>query len=87
MPPLKSFTNTVDAPPSEAFAVAPDDEADLDKVPRALYIGVSGDVTVRFADKPEDNILFKNVPVGLFYGQFTRVLATGTTATDIVALV
>jgi hypothetical protein len=51
----------------------------------ALYIGTGGDVTMlNAAGNP---ILFKNVPSGSFLDcQTTRVNASGTTATDIVAL-
>jgi hypothetical protein len=50
----------------------------------ALYIGVAGDVTILNATG--NPITFKNVPVGYLDCQTTRVNATGTTATDIVAL-
>lgn len=57
-------------------------------VTRALYIGVTGDVAVRMAgtgDNP-NTVTFKNVPVGIFPIQVDIVLATGTTASQIIAL-
>lgn len=50
---------------------------------RALYIGVTGDVTVTMATDGT-GILFKAVPVGILPIQCTNVSAA--TATNIVAL-
>lgn len=52
---------------------------------RALYIGVSGDVSVK-APGAAAGVVFKAVPVGMLLVQGTQVLSTGTTATDIVAI-
>jgi hypothetical protein len=49
-----------------------------------LYVGVSGDLKVTTTSG--DETLFSNVPVGFFPVQVLYVWATGTTATNIVAL-
>lgn len=67
-----------------AIAVTPSDATVL-QTTRGLYIGVSGNLTVRMA-QDEVNATFANVPVGIFPVQVDQVLATGTTATNIVAL-
>jgi len=57
---------------------------------KSLYIGVAGDVTVIAAgDKgsPGTPRLFKAHPVGYLPGQVRRVMFTGTTASQILALV
>lgn len=76
-PDLKHFTT--------AAAVTPNDSADLQMGQcLGLYIGVSGDVAL---DTPSStNVLFKAVPVGVLNVAATRVRATGTTATNLVAL-
>ena len=51
---------------------------------RALYIGTSGDLRVRLAD--QTTITFVGVPVGIFPIQVDQVLATSTTAGNIIAL-
>jgi hypothetical protein len=51
---------------------------------RGLYIGVTGDVAVRHTDGA--TVTYKAAPVGILSVQVDRVLSTGTTATDIVAL-
>lgn len=65
-------------------AVTPSDSLTFPSA-RALYIGVSGDVRVDFAEGGV-NILLKAAPAGILPVQVTRVYATGTTATDIVRL-
>lgn len=52
---------------------------------RALYIGVAGDVTV-LAEDDTTAVLLKACPVGLIAIRAKRVNATGTAATNIVAL-
>lgn len=76
-PELRHFT--------QVAAVTPSDSADLPLGQcLALYIGVSGDVSL---DAPSGTaVLFKAVPVGVLNVAATRVRATGTTATNIVAL-
>ena len=66
-----------------AVAVTPSDSTVIPTT-RALYIGVSGNIVVRMADGGQ--VTFANVPVGIFPIQVDRVLATSTTATNIVAL-
>lgn len=67
-----------------AAAITPSDSADI-PVTRALYVGVTGNIAVRMADD-ENDITFTNVPVGVFPIQALRVLSTGTTATELIAL-
>lgn len=79
--------------PNGAKAVTPTDTINastlLDGV--ALYVGVTGDVTLRpynqeGAASPID-VLFKAVPAGtVLHLKFSRVKSTGTTATNMVAL-
>lgn len=52
---------------------------------RALYVGVAGDLNLRFPDQNQ-TVLFTNVPVGIFPVQVDQVLSTSTTASGIVAL-
>jgi len=76
------------APPSPAedfVAVTPSDSAALPWRARALYIGVTGDVTV-IAKDGSTAVLFKAAPVGVLPIRCSYVKSTGTTATNIVAL-
>lgn len=82
------FSGTLDsvsAPATRGVAVAPHDVNGLADVPKALFVGTGGNLTVRGSGNAD--LVFKNVPDGSilpFRAQYVR--ATGTTAADIVAL-
>ena len=71
-------------PARNAAAVTPHDANDLAVVTRALWVGGDGDLSVILAGD-DDPVTIKGasqvVPIAV-----RRVRATGTTATDIVAL-
>lgn len=78
--------DTVSAPARRALTVTPHDSNALTDIPKALYVGTGGNITMRGVDGTADQ-LWKNVPAGAlipFRAQYVR--ATGTTAADIVAL-
>ena len=66
-------------------AVTPDDENDLTPWAKALYVGTAGDVALIPAGGGAA-VTLKNHPVGYLAVQARRLLETGTTAEDIVAL-
>lgn len=83
---MSAATGSMAAPADEAYAVTPSDSVNLAVVSRGLYVGVAGDVTVEMA-KVGTTILFKGVPAGAWLPlRVSRVDATGTTATNIVAV-
>jgi hypothetical protein len=58
---------------------------------KALYVGVTGNINVITADDSTNGglgtpVLFSNIPVGWFPVQVRAVMATSTTATNIVGL-
>lgn len=69
-----------------AIAVTPNDGADLPFSPaRRLYVGTGGNVSVVY-EPGSTAVTYVNVPSGFVFGGFiTRVNATGTTATNIIA--
>jgi hypothetical protein len=83
-----------------AYAVTPSDTLDLPDVDntnptpayaKSLYVGTSGNVAVIPAGDKSNNgrgtpVTFLNVPVGFLPVQVRRVMATSTTAQNIVAL-
>jgi hypothetical protein len=78
------------APAGYAWAVTPNDSTELTKHTRALLIGGAGNVAVQMFD-PATSKLANVTLTGLTAGQIVPVrtkliLATGTTATSIVAL-
>ncbi len=70
---------------TRALAVTPDDSNPLPMVARRLHIGTAGDLKVLLRDDVAP-VLLKNVPVGTLQVWVRQVYATGTTATQIVAL-
>lgn len=75
------------APASRAFAIVPDDAADLPYATKAIYVGSSGDLVLRAIDSV-DNVVLRNVVGGSILAIRTAaVRADGTTAGDIVGLV
>lgn len=75
-----------DWPATKLRAVTPADGTDLpDGICRALFIGTAGDL-VLLAAEDETAVLMPSVQAGILPVSTKRVLATGTTATGIVAL-
>lgn len=75
----------LDSPGGRHASVTPDDDNDLDPTPRALYIGGGGAVAMH--DRDGTSVTWAAVPVGAILPfRARRVLATGTTATNIVAI-
>ena len=75
----------MDAPPQGFFSITPHDTNELSSTTRALWVGVTGNVTVDGLVEGT-NITIANVPVGYLSGQFTRVYSTGTTASSILGV-
>lgn len=72
-------------PAAGVIAVTPSDSTILKSV-RGLYVGGAGNVAVTMPDG--STATFQSVPAGAILPvQATQVKATGTTATNIVALV
>jgi hypothetical protein len=72
------------APASSSAAVTPSDSTDLSNITRWVYVGASGSLVVIMGDGT--TATFAEVPAGtLLPIRVSRVKATGTTATDIVA--
>lgn len=84
--PFQSHADSPVGPARTAAAVVPSDAVPLPRLPKALYVGGSGDVTLRLIDAAAD-IVLTAVPAGSILPVRARfVRATGTTATAIVAL-
>lgn len=84
--PFDSRSDSVFAPSRNPFSISPDDEGGIVPLPKALYIGSGGDVTLRGVDGAAD-VVFRNVPDGSILDvRASHVRAAGTTASDIVGL-
>ena len=78
--------DTPGAPATFALAIVPHDSNPLANIPKALFVGTGGDITMRGVHGAADQI-WKNVASGAllpFRAQYVR--ATGTAAADMLAL-
>lgn len=82
---FSDFQTNLTAPAREAAAVSPNDTSDLSVLPRALYVGQGGALAMTLADG--QSVVLAGVQGGTILPvRARRVLATGTTASAIVAL-
>lgn len=83
---FQNHGDQVSAPATHAAAVTPHDGNPLTGIPKAIYVGSGGDLTMRGVKGSADQ-LWKNVPSGTILPfRASHVRATGTTAGDILAL-
>ena len=82
----KTYQRGLTAPAADAFPINPVDDADLSKVARAIYVGGAGDVTLTTIEGSQ--VTFKALIAGTVLPvSAAQVHLTGTTATNLVALV
>jgi hypothetical protein len=75
------------APSARLVAITPSDSTNLSPPTRYLYVGGAGDLAVKALDDTAA-VTLKAVPVGtLIPVRAVRVMATNTTATNIVGLI
>lgn len=73
------------APPLKSVAVVAHDTNELAPGCIGIYVGVAGDISMKLAND-DTAVVFKSVPVGFHRVCPKLIRATGTTATDMVAL-
>ena len=82
--PFSTYADSPDAPAVQAFAIVPSDSVELPAVTKAIYVGSSGNVTLRPLRAAAD-VTYRNVPEGAYLTvRASHVRATGTTAGDLV---
>ena len=74
----------LESPGYNAATITPDDGADLPTASRAIYVGTAGDLAITMVGG--GTLTLKNVPAGILPLRVRRVLATGTSAADLVAV-
>ena len=83
---FKDFDDTILAPSRAPYAVTPNDVTALPIVPKALYVGTGGTI-VLCGETASADVTFVNVANGQVLDvRAAYVRATGTTASNIVAL-
>ncbi len=80
-----SYTPGLTSPGTRAFAITPNNSEDLPHVPRAIYVGGSGNIAV--VTQGGDEVTFTSVFAGsLLPVRVKRVKDTGTTATLMIGI-
>jgi hypothetical protein len=86
--PFAGFANSLNTPARSGFAVTPSDVNDFltsGVVPKLIYVGGTGSLVVQMMDDA-GNTTLATVAAGAFlHIRPRKILATGTTATGIVA--
>ncbi|HEY0623533.1 spike base protein, RCAP_Rcc01079 family [Sphingomonas sp.] len=83
---FQNRADQVSAPATRCAAVTPHDGDALSMIPKGLYVGTGGDVSIEPAGGGGP-VTLANVPGGSILPVRARIVrATGTTAADIVAL-
>jgi hypothetical protein len=83
---FKQQPETEWSPATSSVSVTPSDTEQLTYLSRALYVGVSGNVSVKLRDDT-NAVVFVGVAEGTILPlQVKQVTATNTTATNIIAL-
>jgi hypothetical protein len=82
---FSDLPTTLTAPARDAIAITPSDGTDIASLPRAVYVGTAGHLAVQMVGGA--TVTFQNVPAGALLAiRPRRVLVTGTTASNLVAL-
>jgi len=72
-------------PSRRPYAITPSDSVTLPIVPKGIYVGTGGDVTLRGCDADVD-VTYKNLADGAYIAvRASHVKATGTTASNLIA--
>ncbi len=83
--PFQSYSDDTSGPSHAPYAFSPSDSVELPIVPKGLFVGTGGDVTLRGIDGTSD-VTYRNLPDASYIAvraQFVR--ATGTTASNFIA--
>lgn len=84
---VRRIMNNLTSAGHSAFAITPNDSADLAAVIRGVYVGASGDITGYVWGSGDTAITFTAVAGGQILDvAFRRIRATGTTATGLIGL-
>ena len=83
--PFPSYLDAPSAPSCAPYSLVPHDTSELTVIPKGIYVGTGGDVTLRGMDSVAD-VTYRNLPDASYIAvraQYVR--ATGTTASDLIA--
>jgi hypothetical protein len=82
------FSNTLDAPAKNGYAISPNDSADLAVSTRSIYVGGAGNIKLELVGDAAGTFVILNSAVAgsILPLRVRKVWSTGTTASNLVAL-
>lgn len=84
---FKDHTAGLSSPAHSGSHISPNDSDKLSVYSRALFVGGAGSLAVELVGQPGSVITMSQVQPGVIYPlRVSKVLATGTTATNIISL-
>lgn len=83
--PYRGTGDSVSAPAARCAVIAPNDLTDLPFSTKGIYVGTTGDISLILVGDA-NAVLFKSVPVGILPVRARRVMNSGTSASNLVAL-
>ncbi len=78
-------SDSTNSPARDVFALVPSDTAALSPIPKGIYVGSGGDVTLRAVDSQADATYRNLADASYIAVRAIYVRATGTTASNLVA--
>lgn len=83
---FNAAVDTAGAAARGATPVVPSDDQPFAALPKAIYVGTGGDIVMR-GPKDDAAVTWRNIPDGaLIPFRARQIMATGTTAADMLAL-
>ena len=80
------FPDEPNAPATIPYPIAPSDTVELPLIPKGIYVGTGGDVTLRGIGLNAVDVTYRNLPDASYICVRAHyVRATGTTATNLIA--
>ena len=77
--------DSASGPSRDAFSLTPSDSTPISPLPKGIYVGTAGSVTLRTVDSGAD-VTYRNLTNGAYIAvRALYVRATGTTASDLIA--
>lgn len=82
---FSSRNDSATAPARNPYALLPHDTNELTVIPKGIYVGTGGDITLRGVDATAD-VTYRNLPDASYIAvRAAYVRATGTTAANLIA--
>jgi len=72
-------------PSNNLFNIVPDDVIELTYIPRSIYIGLSGDLTV--VDEFDNEVTFTNLFQGTWLPIRVKLVKTASTAGNLIGMI